>query len=128
MGKQKANIYKTFSIRNCESIAMTQKDYEVLQNFVLDFSVPTEFVQLARIDGMKFIIRSNEQSGHHIPHIHLETSSASLSIEIETQKVLAAKGKINPSQLKKATKWIQDNQELIKRNWNEFSNGIEIAI
>lgn len=95
---------------------------------MLDFSVPTEFVQLAHIDGMKFIIRSNEQSGHHIPHIHLETNSTSLSIEIETQKELAAKGKFNPSQLKKATKWIQDNQELIKHNWNEFSNGIEIAI
>lgn len=100
---------------------MTQKDYEALQNFVLDFSIPTEFVQLARIDGM-------EQSGHHIPHIHLETSSASLSIAIETQDVLAISGNINPSQFKKAKKWVQDNQELIKRNWNEFSNGIEIAI
>lgn len=107
---------------------MTNKDYEILQNFVLDFSIPTEFVQLARIDGMKFIIRSNEQSGHHIPHIHLETSSASLSIAIETQEVLAISGNINPSQFKKAKKWVQDNQELIRRNWNEFSNGIEIAI
>lgn len=107
---------------------MTNKDYEILHNFVLDFSVPTEFVQIARIDGMKFIIRSNEQSGHHIPHIHLETSSASLSIAIETQDVLAISGNINPSQFKKAIKWVKDNQELIKRNWNEFSNGIEIAI
>jgi len=58
----------------------------------------------------------------------LETSSASLSIEIETQKVLATSGKINPSQLKKAIKWIANNQDLLKRNWNEFSNGIKIAI
>ena len=107
---------------------MTQQDYEIIRNFVLDFSIPTEFVQVARIDGMKLTIRSNEQSGHHLPHIHLETCSASLSIEIETQKVLAASGKINPSQLKKATKWIADNKELLKRNWNEFSNGIKIAI
>lgn len=107
---------------------MTEQDYKVIQNFVLDFSVPTEFVQMARIDGMKIIIRTDEQSGHHLPHIHLETSSASLSIEIETQKVLAASGKLNPNQLKKATKWIQDNQELLKRNWNELSNGIKIDV
>jgi len=107
---------------------MTNQDYEALQSFVLDFSIPTDFVQVARIDGMKFIIRSNEQGGHNLPHIHLETSSASLSIEIETQKVLAISGKINPSQLKKATEFIKNNQELLKRNWNEFSNGISVAV
>lgn len=107
---------------------MTNQDYETLHNFVLDFSIPTEFVQVARVDGMKFIIRSNEQGGHNLPHIHLETSSASLSIEIETQKVLAVSGKINPSQLKKAIEFIRDNQELLKRNWNEFSNGIKVAV
>lgn len=107
---------------------MTQQDYNIILNFVLDFSVPTEFVQVARIDGMKLTIRSNEQAGHNLPHIHLETSSASLSIEIETQKVLAISGKLNPSQLKKATKWIANNQDLLKRNWNEFSNGIKIAV
>ena len=42
--------------------------------------------------------------------------------------MLAASGKLNPNQLKKATKWIQDNQELLKRNWNELSNGIKIDV
>ena len=107
---------------------MTQYDYELIRKFVLEFSIPTDFVQVARIEGMKLIIRSNEQSGHHLPHIHLETSSASLSIEIETQKILAMNGKISPSQVKKAIKWIAENQDLLKRNWNEFSNGIKIAI
>lgn len=107
---------------------MTQYDHENIRNFVMQFLIPTEFVQVARIDGMKLSIRSNEQAGHHLPHVHLETSSASLSIEIETQKVLAASGKINPSQIKKATKWIAENQDLLKRNWNEFSNGLKIAI
>ena len=107
---------------------MTQQDYDIIKNFVLDFSIPTEFVEIKRIDGMKITIRSNEQAGHNLPHVHLETSSASLSIEIETQKILALSGKINPSQLKKATKWIANNQDLLKRNWNDFSNGIKIAI
>ena len=107
---------------------MTQQDYDIIKNFVLDFSIPTEFVEVKRIDGMKITIRSNEQAGHNLPHVHLETSSASLSIEIETQKILALSGKINPSQLKKATKWIANNQDLLKRNWNDFSNGIKIAI
>ena len=107
---------------------MTTQDYNNLKSFVLDFSIPTEFVQVARIDGMKFIIHANEQGGHNLPHIHLETGSASLSIEIETQKVLEITGKINPSQLKKATEFIKKNQDLFKRNWNEFSNGVSIAI
>ena len=107
---------------------MTQQDYDIIKNFVLDFSIPTEFVEIKRIDGMKLTIRSNEQAGHNLPHVHLETSSASLSIEIETQKILAINGKISPSQLKKATRWIANNQDLLKRNWNEFSNGIKIAI
>ena len=107
---------------------MTQQDYDIIKNFVLDFSIPTEFVEIKRIDGMKITIRSNEQAGHNLPHVHLETSSASLSIEIETQKILALSGKINPSQLKKATKLIANNQDLLKRNWNDFSNGIKIAI
>lgn len=80
---------------------MTNQDFEILKKFVLDYSVPTEFVQVGRIDGMKFIIRSNEQGSHNLPHIHLETGSASLSIEIETQKVLACSGIISPSQLKR---------------------------
>lgn len=107
---------------------MTQQDYDQIRDFVLDFSIPTEFVQVKRIDGMRLTIRSNEQAGHNLPHIHLETSSASLSIEIETQKVLAISGTINPSQLKKAIKWIANNKDLLKRNWNDFSNGIKVAI
>lgn len=107
---------------------MTQQDYDQIRDFVLDFSIPTEFVQVKRIDGMRLTIRSNEQAGHNLPHIHLETSSASLSIEIETQKVLAISGNINPSQLKKAIKWIANNKDLLKRNWNDFSNGIKVAI
>ncbi len=107
---------------------MTNQDYETLKKFILDYSVSTEFGQVAKIDGMKFIIRSNEQGKHNLPHVHLETASAALSIEIETQKVLATSGKISPSQLKKAKEFIGNNQELFKMNWNEFSNGIKIAI
>jgi len=32
---------------------MTQQDYDIIKNFVLDFSIPTEFVEVKRIDGMK---------------------------------------------------------------------------
>lgn len=63
-----------------------------------------------------------------MPHVHLETASASLSIEIETQKMLAGSGKINPSQLKKAQNFIRENQKMFKENWIEFSNGIKIPI
>lgn len=107
---------------------MTKQDYEIIKEFVLEFSIPTEFVQVARFDGMVLTIRTNEQAGHHLPHLHLETSDASLSIEIETQKILAATGRLSPAKAKKAMTWIREHQELLKRNWNEFSNGIKIEL
>lgn len=106
---------------------MTTQDYEIIHQFVLDYAIPTEFVQITQIDGMKITIRTKEQ-GHNLPHIHLETNAASLSIGIENQQILAKTGNINPSQLKKALAWVKDNQELLKRNWNELSNGIKIEI
>lgn len=93
----------------------------ILQNF-------TEFVQIAKINGIKFEVRTNEQSGHHRPHLHVSTSSASVSIAIDNGDILAKTGKISPSQLKMATKWMNDNHDLVVSKWNEFSNGIEIPV
>jgi len=42
--------------------------------------------------------------------------------------LLVVGGKINSSQIRKAQEWINDNRDLLKWNWNEFSNGIKIAV
>ena len=88
----------------------------------------SNFVAIKRINGIKFEVRTNEQSGHHRPHLHVSTSSASLSIAIEDGEVLAKSGKISSSQIKMAQKWMKDNHDFIVAKWNEFSNGIEIPI
>ena len=31
----------------------------------------TDFVQIAKTNGIKFEVRTDEQSGHHRPHLHV---------------------------------------------------------
>lgn len=88
----------------------------------------TDFVQITKINGIKFEVRTDEQSGHHRPHLHVSTSSASISIAIDNGDILAKSGKISPPQLKMATKWMKENRDLVVSKWNEFSNGIEIPV
>ena len=88
----------------------------------------TNFVTIEKINEIKFEVRTNEQSGHHRPHLHVSTSSASLSIAIDDGEILARSGKISPHQLKEAKKWMKDNHDFIVKKWNEFSNGIEIPV
>lgn len=83
---------------------MTGEEMNCIRNFARDFSIPTDFKPVDRIDGMKFIIHSNEQ-GHNAARVHMETSSASFSIEITTSKVFECSGKITPKQIQKATTW-----------------------
>lgn len=106
---------------------MTDEEIKSIKNFVLDFSIPTNFQEVGRINEMKFIIHSNEQ-GHNAAHVHMETSSASLSIEITTQKVLECSGKITQKKIKKAQDWVANNQDMLIKNWNEFTNGVKITL
>lgn len=80
-----------------------------------------------RIDGMKFKIYPNEQ-GHNAAHVHMETSSASVSIEITTLRVLDYSGKITSKKIQKAVAWVADNREMLIKNWNEFTNGVKIDV
>lgn len=106
---------------------MTKEEMNRIKNFVLDFSISTDFQEIGRIDGMKFKIYPNEQ-GHNAAHVHMETSSASVSIEITTQNILECSGKITSRQIKKAITWVADNQEMLINNWNEFTNGVKIDV
>lgn len=88
----------------------------------------TQFVQLAKINGIKFEVRTNEQSGHHRPHLHVSTSSSSMSIAIDDGEILACSGKITPPQKKMAREWMLKNKDLVIAKWNEFSNGLKIEV
>ena len=88
----------------------------------------SQFVTIEKVKGIKFEIRTNEQSGHHRPHLHVSTNNASLSIAIDNGEILAQSGTISPPQLKMAKKWITENHDLIVKCWDDFSNGIEIPV
>ncbi len=107
---------------------MNEEEKKKLLEWIGVFIDISNFVAIERIKELKFEVRTNEQSGHHRPHLHVSTSSASLSIAIDDGEVLAQSGKISPSQIKTAQKWMKDNHDFIVEKWNEFSNGIEIPI
>lgn len=108
--------------------ALTKEQIEKLKEWDFVLKNLSDFVRIGNTNGIKFEIRTNEQRGHHIPHLHVSTSSASLSITIENGEILAKTGKISPAQLKQAKKWIEDNRALIIDNWNLFSNGFKIEV
>jgi len=88
----------------------------------------SDYVKVDSEKGLKFIVRSDEMSGHHRPHLHVESSSASMSIAIDNAEILACSGKISPAQKRRAVEWMKENKELAEKYWNEFSNGITIPI
>lgn len=108
--------------------ALTKEQIDKLKEWEFILRNLSEFVRIGKINGIRFEIRTNEQSGHHKPHLHVSTSSAALSIAIDNGEILAKTGKISPPQLKQAQKWIEDNRNLIINKWNSFSNGITIEI
>lgn len=78
------------------------------------------FKKVGRSDTLAFEIRTKEK-GHNIPHVHVATMAASLSIAIETGEVLAQSG-ADARSVKEAQKWILDNQTFLKEKWNELAD------
>nr|WP_316616995.1 DUF4160 domain-containing protein [uncultured Ruminococcus sp.] len=107
---------------------MNEEEKNLLLEWEMILKNITDFAVVKRINGIKFEVRTDEQSGHHRPHLHVSTSSASLSIAIDDGEILAKSGKISPPQIKMAKEWMEKNREFISNKWNEFSNGIEIPI
>ncbi len=107
---------------------MTEKDIKALKEWDLILRNISDFVVVERIGGLKFIIRTDENSGHHKPHLHVESADMSMSVAIEDAEILASSGKISPPQRKTAQKWILEHKDMLKKYWNKFSNGIEIAV
>ena len=107
---------------------MTEEEKKIFLEWEFILRDITLYVQLAKINGIKFEVRTNEQSGHHRPHLHVSTSSASMSIAIDDGEILVCSGKISPPQKKMAREWILQNKDLVIAKWNEFSNGLKIEV
>ena len=87
------------------------------------FILPRRLIEgkVGKCDELTFEIRSKEK-GHNIPHVHVSTKVASLSISIETGEVLAQSGRINEKNITKAKNWIIQNQDFLKTNWNALAD------
>ena len=77
------------------------------------------FVKIAYSDSIIFEIRTKEDS-RHIPHIHVQTSCASISIAIQTNEILAQSGHLNEKIISKAQDWILKNKKFVIDKWNEY--------
>lgn len=106
----------------------TSEQLELLSEWELILRNICDFVQVAKVNGIRFEVYTNEKGSHHKPHLHVSTSSASMSIAIEDGEILARSGKISPPQIKQAQNWTHNNKELIVNKWNAFSNGFEIPV
>lgn len=106
---------------------MTEQEKQVFLEWDVILKNFSDYVRIGKTNGIKFEIRTNEQ-GHNRPHLHVSTSSASMSVAIDNGEVLAKSGKISPAQTKMAAKWIKDNKGLVISKWNELSNGFKIDV
>ena len=106
---------------------MTEQEKQIFLEWDILLKNFSDYGQIGKTNGIKFEIRTNEQ-GHNRPHLHVSTSSASMSIAIDNGEILAQSGKISPAQTKKATEWIKNNKELVVSKWNELSNGFKIEV
>jgi len=107
---------------------MTNSEIELLKEWELILRNIMDYATIGRVKGIKFIIHTNENTGENRPHLHVETSDASISVAIDNGDILARSNKISPPQLKDAKKWMNEHNDFIKSKWNELSNGIQIAV
>ena len=107
---------------------MTENEKKIFLEWEFILRNLSDFVQIAKINGIKFEVRTNEQSGHHRPHLHVSTSSASMSVAIDDGEILTCTGKISPAQKKMAKEWMEKNRGLVESKWNDFSNGVKISV
>lgn len=89
---------------------------------------PTQYVELKRQDGVKFIVHSNENCGHNKAHVHIECADAEYVLSIPEAEILAKNGKISKFKLKKAQECVRNNPAFFAEGWNKYTNGVKISL
>ena len=74
--------------------------------------------RVGEANSVVFKIKSNEQN-HALPHVHAEYAEYSISIEIETGKVLA--GTLPKSKHKNAVDWVLKHKEKLLNEWKDLA-------
>ena len=74
--------------------------------------------QVGRINGISFIVHSNEQN-HSIPHIHAKYGEYEISVAIITGEILA--GNLPKKNRKIAVDWVLNHKKQLLSDWNNGS-------
>jgi hypothetical protein len=74
--------------------------------------------QVGRINGISFIVHSNEQN-HSIPHIHAKYGEYEISVAIITGEILA--GNLPKKNRKIAVDWVLNHKKQLLSDWNNYS-------
>lgn len=80
---------------------------------------------IVRKNGINFIINSNEESGHNIPHVHVRYSGYEAVYDFESNLI---EGKLPKNKNKEAKEIIKLNKDSLIFAWNNLSNSRIIAI
>ncbi len=91
---------------------------EVIMFFVETFELYEVRARVGQIDGIKFVVKSNE-TNHALPHIHASYGEYEVSIQISDAEILA--GNIPRKQMKKAQEWVIKNHDKLISNWSTLS-------
>ena len=108
---------------------LTDEEYNSVMELarIMIMPDPTQFKELAREDGVKFIVHSNEQCGHHKAHVHSVCGDAEYVLSIPEGEILEGKGKISKFKLKQAQERVRNNPAFFADGWNKYTNGIRIS-
>jgi hypothetical protein len=69
-----------------------------------------------RVDGYRFFFFSDE---HNPAHIHIEKGDSYVIIELDSLKITDS-FQISEKEIKKLTKLVKTNNDLLKTAWNEY--------
>ena len=75
---------------------------------------------ILRWKGYKFFFYSNEGDPLEPIHIHIRKGSATAKFWVEPEIKLVNSWGMSAPELRKLTKAVEDNANLIKENWNEY--------
>lgn len=69
-------------------------------------------------NGIKFVVHTMEKN-HVIPHIHAEYGKYNISIEIDSQRILA--GNLPAKQQKFAQQWVKEHRGELLSKWSDIA-------
>lgn len=89
------------------------------------FEIVEQRRKIGQLDGMVFIIHSNERS-HNKAHLHVTYKEKSAVIEIPTGNVI--KSNLSSRQNMAAGAWVRQNNTMLIEKWNALTNGVRFPV